>query len=126
MIPAVCLYRVGQIQPAKVAQIQLTKVTHFRVAFKARKERKISTEVESQEPGKWDKLSATNGTFSSAIDIFYGRTFHDLDDLEGQSQSWLQEVANCRIHGTTGEIPLERWGNTERGSCLPIEGEREL
>ncbi|MEI6309900.1 MAG: hypothetical protein WCP58_09700 [bacterium] len=46
--------------------------------------------------------------------FFYGRTFHDLDDLESQSQSWLQEVANCRVHGATGEIPLERWGNTEK------------
>lgn len=38
------------------------------VAVAARKERKISTGVESQEPGKWDKRSATNGTVSSAVD----------------------------------------------------------
>jgi transposase len=41
--------------------------------------------------------------------FFYARTFHDLDDLNGQCGEWLQSVANQRVHGTTGEIPKERW-----------------
>ncbi|MCX5971251.1 MAG: IS21 family transposase [Coprothermobacterota bacterium] len=41
--------------------------------------------------------------------FFYARTFHDLDDLNAQCWEWLESVANQRIHGTTGEIPQERW-----------------
>jgi hypothetical protein len=38
-----------------------------------------------------------------------GRTFTDLTDLNAQLGRWLDEVANVRIHGTTGERPLDRW-----------------
>ena len=41
--------------------------------------------------------------------FFYARQFHDLDDLNKQCREWLQSVANRRMHGTTGEIPQERW-----------------
>ena len=41
--------------------------------------------------------------------FFYARTFHDLDDLNAQCREWLESVANRRMHGTTGEIPQERW-----------------
>ena len=37
-----------------------------------------------------------------------GRSFTDLDDLNRQLGSWLDQVANARIHGTTGEAPMER------------------
>jgi len=54
--------------------------------------------------------------------FFYSRTFRDLADLEGQSRSWLQEVANRRIRGTTHEIPAERWGNSEKNllQAMPV------
>ena len=35
-----------------------------------------------------------------------GRRFVDFGDLQAQGQAWL-EIANRRIHGTTGEVPLE-------------------
>ena len=41
--------------------------------------------------------------------FFYARQFGDLDDLNTQCREWLSEVANLRVHGTTGEIPQERW-----------------
>jgi hypothetical protein len=36
-----------------------------------------------------------------------GCSFTDIDDLNGQVQSWLDTVANVRIHGTTGRVPTE-------------------
>lgn len=38
-----------------------------------------------------------------------GRSFTDLDDLNAQLDGWLAEVANVRVHGTTGERPVERY-----------------
>jgi hypothetical protein len=36
-----------------------------------------------------------------------GRQFSDLEDLNWQLQSWLDTVANVRIHGTTGRVPAQ-------------------
>jgi hypothetical protein len=38
-----------------------------------------------------------------------GRVFTDLADLNAQLTSWLARVANCRIHGTTGQRPIDRY-----------------
>ncbi len=40
--------------------------------------------------------------------FFNGRTFADLNDINIQCGEWLRRV-NSQIHGTTHEIPLERW-----------------
>ncbi|MGH7558114.1 MAG: IS21 family transposase [Gemmatimonadota bacterium] len=37
-----------------------------------------------------------------------GRRFTDLDDLNRQLEVWLDTVANVRVHGTTGERPVDR------------------
>ena len=37
-----------------------------------------------------------------------GRSFADLEDLNGQLRSWLTVEANVRIHGTTKERPIDR------------------
>jgi hypothetical protein len=42
----------------------------------------------------------------------YGRTFDA--DLDEQRQRWLDEVANVRVHGTTGERPRDRFDRDER------------
>jgi transposase len=39
-------------------------------------------------------------------DFFLGRTFRDLEDLNGQFREWLETVANRRRHGTTHR-PIE-------------------
>ena len=46
-----------------------------------------------------------------------GREFRDLMDLNAQLQSWLDTVANARVHGTTGERPGER---LQRESLQPL------
>jgi len=41
------------------------------------------------------------------------QSFTEVEDLNGSCRDWLNKVANIRIHGTTGRIPLE---------MLPEEG----
>jgi len=38
-----------------------------------------------------------------------GRAFADLDDLNQQCRVWLDTVANVRVHGTTGQRPIDRY-----------------
>lgn len=35
-------------------------------------------------------------------DFFLGRSFRNLDDLNAQLEDWLDQIANVRVHGTTG------------------------
>ena len=51
--------------------------------------------------------------------FFYGRNFRDLDDLNAQCASWLAGTANLRVHGTTGEIPIDRL-ERETAHLLPL------
>lgn len=48
-----------------------------------------------------------------------GRTFVDLDDLNGQLRVWLSDVANVRVHGTTKERPVDRL-EAELEAMLPL------
>jgi transposase len=48
-----------------------------------------------------------------------GRSFTDLEDLNGQLRVWLAEVANRRRHGTTGERPIDRLA-AEREAMLAL------
>ncbi len=45
-------------------------------------------------------------------------SLRDLDDLNGQAQQWVNEIANPRVHGTTGEVPFARLA-LERLQPLP-------
>ena len=51
--------------------------------------------------------------------FFYGREFSGLADLNYQAHTWCHEKANTRVHGTTGEIPLERL-TEEHGHLHPL------
>lgn len=48
-----------------------------------------------------------------------GREFRDLADLETQDRGWLEQ-ANQRVHGTTKEIPDERF-QKEKEFLLPLQ-----
>jgi len=50
-----------------------------------------------------------------------GRAFSDLDELNAQLAQWLATVANVRVHGTTGQRPVDRL-EAERGALLPLAG----
>jgi transposase len=46
--------------------------------------------------------------------FLYGREFLGDADLADQCTRWLRDVANVRIHGTTGERPLDRFQRDEQ------------
>jgi transposase len=52
--------------------------------------------------------------------FFYGRTFINDEDLDAQAQQWLQDVANVRLHGTTGEPPIERFQREEQAALTAL------
>ena len=46
--------------------------------------------------------------------FFYGRTFLNDEDLNTQSEQWLERICNVRRHRTLGEAPLDRFERDER------------
>lgn len=51
-----------------------------------------------------------------------GRSFESFAGLEGHLDAWVREVADMRIHGTTGEMPAERFARAEAVALRPIVG----
>lgn len=41
-------------------------------------------------------------------DFLLGTEANDVVDLNQKARIWLDEVANCRVHRTTGEVPFKR------------------
>lgn len=56
-----------------------------------------------------EKPRAETGVRYVKQNFLAGREFRDLNDLRIQAYHWLKDVANVRIHGTTGERPADRW-----------------
>lgn len=52
--------------------------------------------------------------------FFYGRQFVSDEDLNDQARSWLDGIANVRLHATTGESPKERFERDERAELGPL------
>lgn len=48
-----------------------------------------------------------------------GRTFASWESLQGHLSWWMREVADVRVHGTTGEVPLERFLEREAAALQP-------
>jgi hypothetical protein len=42
-----------------------------------------------------------------------GRSFANFEELEAHLAAWERDVANARVHGTTGEVPTERFAKEE-------------
>ena len=61
-----------------------------------------------------------------------GREFSSWGELEAHLVHWSREVADLRVHGTTGEAPLERFVRAEAQALQPLPdkpsflAEREL
>ena len=51
-----------------------------------------------------------------------GHAFASLVALEAHLAWWMREVADVRMHGTTGEPPIERFREKEAASLRPLEG----
>ena len=52
--------------------------------------------------------------------FFYGREFVSDADLNEQADRWAEGTANVRLHGTTGERPLDRFEKNERQALRPL------
>ena len=52
----------------------------------------------------------------------YGDDYSDLSALPRHSQRWFDEVANPRVHGTTGEVPAALYADKERMTMKPYIG----
>lgn len=51
-----------------------------------------------------------------------GRRFESWSALEAHLDGWMREIADNRIHGTTGEAPIERFRRAEAGVLRSIAG----
>ena len=54
------------------------------------------------------KGKVENGVKYVRGNFWPGLHFRDLDDLNTQALTWLNTIANRRVHGTTGEVPFTR------------------
>lgn len=51
-----------------------------------------------------------------------GRNFASWGALEAHLAWWMREVADTRMHGTTGEAPIARFEREERQALRPLSG----
>ena len=51
-----------------------------------------------------------------------GRHFESWSALEADRDGWIRDIADIRIHGTTGEAPIERFRRAEAGALRSIAG----
>jgi hypothetical protein len=51
-----------------------------------------------------------------------GHRFGSWAAMEAHLARWTREVADVRIHGTTGEAPLERFARDEAAALRPLSG----
>ncbi|MDO3376808.1 IS21 family transposase [Geoalkalibacter halelectricus] len=51
-----------------------------------------------------------------------GRSFASWEELQSHLTRWMREVADVRVHGTTGERPIERFERDERKALRPLNG----
>src|SRR6516165_3910632 len=51
-----------------------------------------------------------------------GRSFATWSAFEAHLDEWAREIADKRVHGTTGEVPVERFHRAEAGALRPIAG----
>ena len=51
-----------------------------------------------------------------------GHQFATWEALEGHLRWWMREIADCRVHGTTGERPIERFQREEASALATLDG----
>jgi hypothetical protein len=51
-----------------------------------------------------------------------GRIFPTWPAFEAHLTAWTRDVADMRVHGTTGEPPLERFRRAEAVALRPVDG----
>jgi transposase len=51
-----------------------------------------------------------------------GRDFGSWSALEAHLEAWTREIADVRVHGTTGELPMTRFWRDEAMRLRPVDG----
>jgi hypothetical protein len=51
-----------------------------------------------------------------------GRRFDSWSAFEAYLDAWTRNIVDQRVHGTTGEVPIERFRRAEAGALRPIAG----
>jgi hypothetical protein len=51
-----------------------------------------------------------------------GRDFESWPALEAHLDGWVRDIADQRVHGTTGEVPIERFRRAEAGALRSVAG----
>ncbi len=70
------------------------------------------------------KGKVENGVHYVQRNALAGHTFETWDELHAHLNWWTDQVADLRIHGTTKEVPLERFEREEAGALTPFESGR--
>jgi transposase len=68
------------------------------------------------------KGKTENGVGYVKKNAIAGRAFASWAAFEAHLEAWTREVADVRVHGTTGEPPLERFRLEEAGRLQPLAG----
>jgi hypothetical protein len=68
------------------------------------------------------KGKTENGVGYVKKNAIAGRSFASWEAFEAHLARWEREVANVRIHGTTGEVPLVRFERDEAHRLKPLGG----
>ena len=68
-----------------------------------------------------EKGAVENGIRYVKRNFLPARTFLSLADCNRQACAWRDDIANCRIHGTTKQRPIDLFAEKEKTalSCLP-------
>jgi transposase len=67
-----------------------------------------------------DKPKVERNVAYARESFFRGRDFSSLQQMRTQAQDWCLEVAGRRVHGTTGERPLEAFLAREKPALLAL------
>jgi transposase len=68
------------------------------------------------------KGKTENGVGYVKRNAIAGRCFPSWEAFEAHLEAWTRDVADVRVHGTTGEVPLERFWRTEAQALKQIAG----
>ena len=68
------------------------------------------------------KGKTENGVGYVKKNAIAGRSFASWEGFEAHLDAWSRQVADGRVHGTTGEAPIERFRRAEADKLRPIAG----
>jgi len=68
------------------------------------------------------KGKTENGVGYVKKNAIAGRSFPSWEAFEAHLEAWTREIADMRIHGTTGETPIARFLRDEAKALTPIAG----